>query len=118
MLSRGRASGEAGSASDLLYSFVSDAARCNHRIMSNDETVRCESDGPVTIVTIDRPAARTAVNPPTARALAAAFRQFDAAAAQHVAILTGAAGTFFAGLVPTETAPGQLKPRCQELLGR
>ena len=29
-------------------------------------TVRCEVDGPVTIVTIDRPAARNAVNPPTA----------------------------------------------------
>src|SRR5260370_24113012 len=106
MLSRGRASGEAGSASDLLYSFVSDAARCNHRIMSNDETVRYESNGPVTIVTIDRPAARNAVNPPTARALAAAFRQFDADASQHVAILTGAAGTVFPRHHPPGTAPG------------
>ncbi len=74
--------------------------------MSNDETVRYESNGPVTIVTIDRPAARNAVNPPTARALAAAFRQFDADASQHVAILTGAAGTFCAGYDLKETAAG------------
>ena len=53
-------------------------------------TVRCEVDGPVTIVTIDRPAARNAVNPPTAAALADAFRRFDVDASQHVAILTGA----------------------------
>jgi len=113
MLSRGRASGEAGSTSDLLYSFVSDAARCNHRIMSNDETVRYESNGPVTIVTIDRPAARNAVNPPTARALAAAFRQFDADASQHVAILTGAAGTFCAGYDLKETAAGHRSHRVE-----
>ncbi len=61
-------------------------------------TVRCRADGPVTIVTIDRPAARNAVNPPTAAALADAFRRFDADASQHVAILTGAGGTFCSGM--------------------
>ena len=69
-------------------------------------TVRCEVDGPVTIVTIDRPAARNAVNPPTAAALAEAFRRFDADASQHVAILTGAEGTFCAGYDLKQTAAG------------
>ena len=67
-------------------------------------TVRCDVDGPVTIVTIDRPAARNAVNPPTAAALAQAFRRFDADASQHVAILTGAEGTFCAGYDLKQTA--------------
>jgi enoyl-CoA hydratase len=74
--------------------------------MPHASTVRCEVDGCVTIVTIDRPAARNAVNPPTARALAEAFRRFDADASQHVAILTGAAGTFCAGYDLKETAAG------------
>ena len=69
-------------------------------------TVRCESTAPVTIVTIDRPAARNAVNPPTAAALADAFRRFDADASQHVAILTGADGTFCAGYDLKQTAAG------------
>jgi enoyl-CoA hydratase len=60
-------------------------------------TVQVETDGPVLIVTIDRPAVRNAVDPPTARALADAFRAFDADDARAVAILTGAGGTFCAG---------------------
>jgi enoyl-CoA hydratase len=54
-------------------------------------------DGPVFVVTIDRPDARNAVNGPTAAALAAAFRTFEADDELAVAILTGAAGTFCAG---------------------
>ena len=69
-------------------------------------TVRCDVEGPVTIVTIDRPAARNAVNPPTAALLADAFRRFDAGASQHVAILTGADGTFCAGYDLKQTAAG------------
>ena len=69
-------------------------------------TVRCDVDGAVTIVTIDRHAARNAVNPPTAAALADAFRRFDADASQHVAILTGAGGTFCAGYDLKQTAAG------------
>ena len=61
------------------------------------ETVHTEADGPVTVVTIDRPEARNAVDRPTAAALAAAFASFDADASQRVAILTGADGTFCAG---------------------
>jgi enoyl-CoA hydratase len=60
-------------------------------------SVRIESDGPVTTVIIDRPEARNAVDGPTAAALADAFRAFDADPAAHVAVLTGAGGTFCAG---------------------
>jgi enoyl-CoA hydratase len=54
-------------------------------------------DGPVCIVTIDRPEVRNAVDGPTAALLADAFRTFDADPALSVAVLTGAHGTFCAG---------------------
>jgi enoyl-CoA hydratase len=60
-------------------------------------TVRWEQDGPVVIVTIDRPEVRNAVDRPTAAALADAFRRFDADDALAVAVLTGSAGAFCAG---------------------
>lgn len=56
-----------------------------------------ETDGPTAIVTINRPAARNAVDRPTAAGLAEAFRRFDADASLAVAILTGAEGFFCAG---------------------
>ena len=60
-------------------------------------SVKVEHDGPVTIVTIDRPDARNAVDRPTAEALAHAFREFDEDDARSVAVLTGAGGFFCAG---------------------
>lgn len=60
-------------------------------------TVRSETDGPIAIITIDRPTAKNAVDRPTAEALAEAFRRFDADNALAVAVLTGAGGTFCAG---------------------
>jgi enoyl-CoA hydratase len=60
-------------------------------------TVQVRRDGAVLVVTIDRVAARNAVDRPTATALADAFRAFDADHALHVAVLTGAGGTFCAG---------------------
>jgi enoyl-CoA hydratase len=59
--------------------------------------VRVESSGPVTTVIVDRPDKRNAVDRATAEELAEAFRGFDADASQHVAVLTGAGGTFCAG---------------------
>ena len=61
------------------------------------QTVRFEQDGPVAVVTIDRPEVRNAVDRPTAEALADAFRRFDADESLAVAVLTGANGTFCAG---------------------
>ena len=61
------------------------------------ENVLFETDGPVAIVTINRPAARNAVDGPTAAALAGAFRRFEADDALAVAVLTGRDGYFCAG---------------------
>jgi enoyl-CoA hydratase len=60
-------------------------------------TVRIDHDGPVTIVTIDRPDVRNAVDRATAEGLADAFRRFEGDDERDVAILTGAGGAFCAG---------------------
>jgi len=60
-------------------------------------SVRFEVEGPVAVVTIDRPERRNAVDAPTAAALVEAFRRFDGDGSLSVAILTGAGGTFCAG---------------------
>ena len=60
-------------------------------------TVRVQRDGAVTVVTIDRPEVRNAVDGPTAHALAEAFLEFDRDDTAAVAVLTGAGGTFCAG---------------------
>jgi enoyl-CoA hydratase len=60
-------------------------------------TVRTDTDGPVRIITIDRPEVRNAVDRPTADALAAAFRDAEADDDIRVHVLTGAGGTFCAG---------------------
>jgi enoyl-CoA hydratase len=60
-------------------------------------TVRIERNGPVFTVVLDRPQARNAVDGPTARELADAFREFDADPDAAVAVLWGANGTFCAG---------------------
>jgi enoyl-CoA hydratase len=64
---------------------------------SADGTVRVERDGPVTVVTIDRPQVRNAVDRRTAQALADAFRAFDEDDSAAVAVLTGGGGTFCSG---------------------
>jgi enoyl-CoA hydratase len=60
-------------------------------------TVRIDRDRHVWTVTIDRPEVRNAVDGPTARALADAFRAFDADADARVAVLAGTGGHFCAG---------------------
>jgi enoyl-CoA hydratase len=54
-------------------------------------------DGPVSIITINRPERRNAVDGATARELFDAFLAFDADPEASVAILTGAGGAFCAG---------------------
>jgi len=61
------------------------------------DAIRYETEGPVAIVTINRPQARNAVDGPTAAELAAAFRRFADDDALAAAVLTGADGTFCAG---------------------
>lgn len=61
------------------------------------DLIRIEHRPPLLWVTINRAAVRNAVDGPTAAALAAAFRAFDADAELSVAILSGADGNFCAG---------------------
>jgi enoyl-CoA hydratase len=65
--------------------------------MSDDGAVRVERNGPVTTVILNRPEARNAVDGPTAKALAAAFRAFDDDPGASVAVLWGEGGHFSAG---------------------
>jgi enoyl-CoA hydratase/carnithine racemase len=60
-------------------------------------TVHFDIDGPIAVITIDRPEVANAIDRPTADALAGAFRRFDADASLSVAVLTGANGKFCAG---------------------
>lgn len=60
-------------------------------------TVRTEIHGAVLVVTIDRPEVRNAVDRPTADALSAAFRSFDADDELAAAILQGSGGHFCSG---------------------
>ena len=59
--------------------------------------IRFDTDGPVAIVTIDRPEVKNCVDGPTAEQLAGAFRRFESDGALCVGILTGAGDTFCAG---------------------
>jgi enoyl-CoA hydratase len=60
-------------------------------------TVTISRNGAVTTVTIDRPAARNAVDRTTAESLAAAFRAFESDDDARIAVLTGCGGTFCSG---------------------
>lgn len=60
-------------------------------------SIRTEQDGSVTTIVLDRPHARNAIDRPTAEALVAAVRAFDADDAARVCVLWGAGGHFCAG---------------------
>jgi enoyl-CoA hydratase len=65
--------------------------------MSEPDAVRVERDGPVTIISINRPHCRNAVDGATARKLYDAFLAFDTDAGTSVSVFTGTGGTFCAG---------------------
>ncbi|MDQ4086111.1 MAG: crotonase/enoyl-CoA hydratase family protein [Actinomycetota bacterium] len=81
-------------------------------------SVHVERRRQVTVVTLDRPGARNAVDGEHARALLDAFRAFDADEDAAVAVLHGAGGTFCAGAdlkaaaagTPWFVAPGEDGP--------
>ena len=77
-------------------------------------SVRTEIRDRITIVHLSRPEVRNAVDGATARALAEAFREFDANPDSDVAILHGAYGTFCAGAdlkaLAAETGTNRLSP--------
>src|SRR5215212_4638100 len=60
--------------------------------------VRVEVDGDVLEITIDRPEARNAVNLAVAEGIAAALDRLDGEESLRAGILTGAGGTFCAGM--------------------
>ncbi|MGP8001665.1 MAG: crotonase/enoyl-CoA hydratase family protein [Streptosporangiaceae bacterium] len=65
----------------------------------NFETVvRCAVDGPVAVVTINRPEARNAINQAVAAGLAGCFDDLDERKDVQVIVLTGEGGTFCAGM--------------------
>jgi enoyl-CoA hydratase len=78
-------------------------------------SVTIEKDGPVTTVIIDRPQARNAIDRPTAEALAAAFREFDADDQARVGVLWGAGGAFCAGADLKALAEGPDSARINRL---
>ncbi|WP_203217401.1 crotonase/enoyl-CoA hydratase family protein [Nocardia arthritidis] len=59
--------------------------------------IEYETDGPIVVITINRPEVANAIDRPTATELADAFRRFDADPELSVAVLTGAGETFCAG---------------------
>jgi enoyl-CoA hydratase len=74
------------------------------------EPVVVEHDGPVTVVTIDRPERRNAVDSVCADLLREAFLAFDADPDRSVAVLTGSQGNFCAGADLKAVAEGDRRP--------
>ncbi|MQY22182.1 crotonase/enoyl-CoA hydratase family protein [Nocardia macrotermitis] len=70
--------------------------------------VLVERSGPVTIITLNRPHVRNAVNLATALAIERALDAFDADPAAQVAIITGAGGYFSAGMDLKAAATGEV----------
>jgi len=62
------------------------------------DAIRTEVADSVAVITIDRPQARNAVNGEVARGIAAAIEDFDSRGDVSVIVLTGAGGTFSAGM--------------------
>jgi enoyl-CoA hydratase len=77
-------------------------------------TIRVDNDGPVRIVSIDRPDVRNAVDEPTREALAEALRAFDEDETTSVAVLTGAHGVFCAGADLKAFAAGKKRRRTED----
>ncbi|EFV12805.1 crotonase/enoyl-CoA hydratase family protein [Segniliparus rugosus] len=71
--------------------------------------VSVERRGPVTIVTLDRPQARNAIDGEHAEALTDAFSAFETDDAASVAVLHGAGGNFCAGFDLKAVAEGRVE---------
>lgn len=86
----------------------------------SDPEVIVSRDEDITIVTINRPNARNAVNPTTAEQLAEAFIAFDQDETSPVAVFEGANGAFCAGADLKAVSAGTYPefPRLNEALDR
>jgi enoyl-CoA hydratase len=85
--------------------------------MSVQGTLLVSSDGPVTIISINRPERKNAVDGATAQHLFAAFQAFEADAEALVAVFTGEGDTFCAGADLKAVAVGDLERR-RDVAGR
>ncbi len=72
-----------------------------------EDAVLIEREGNIAIITINRPWARNAIDPATARLLKTVFLDFDSDDGLAVAILTGCEGTFCAGADLKAVAGGE-----------
>ena len=79
--------------------------------MTETDAVLVERDGPITIVSINRPHCRNAVDGLTARKLYDAFLAFDADTDASVAVFTGTGGFFCAGADLKAVASGDPNKR-------
>ena len=79
--------------------------------MSEADAVLIERDGPITMVSINRPQCRNAVDGATARKLYDAFLAFDADPDASVAVFTGTGGYFCAGADLKAVAAGDPNKR-------
>ena len=79
------------------------------------DLIHVERKGEVTIVTINRPEVRNAVNPSTAKLLADAFIAFDEDETSSVAVFDGAQGTFCAGADLKAVAEADMATAYREL---
>ncbi|SPM33359.1 Enoyl-CoA hydratase/carnithine racemase, partial [Mycobacterium rhizamassiliense] len=75
---------------------------------ANEPEVLVEQRGRILIITINRPKAKNAVNSAVANGLAAAVDRLDEEAGLSVGILTGAGGSFCAGMDLKAFARGEL----------
>jgi enoyl-CoA hydratase len=73
-------------------------------------TISVRADGRVTVVTIERPERRNAVDLATARALYEAFKAFEADSGSDVAVLAGAGPAFCAGADLVALSAGETRP--------
>ncbi len=65
---------------------------------NSESVVQCTVDDQIAVVTINRPQARNAINQAVAASMAAAFDELDERKDVQVIVLTGAGGTFCAGM--------------------
>ncbi|AWB35275.1 crotonase/enoyl-CoA hydratase family protein [Orrella marina] len=75
------------------------------------EYVQVSQHEGILIITINRPDARNAVNYECARQMAEAFERLDQDPALRIGILTGAGGTFSAGMDLKDFAKTRVRPR-------
>ena len=63
-----------------------------------EDAVRCEADGPVLVVTLNRPRVKNAIDSALSLGVVAALARLDGDDDLRVGVLTGAGGTFCAGM--------------------